>query len=202
MLCADCRRHLPGIVSRCYRCGTVTEYYATCVSCRKQSPLKRVWAATHYETDARQAVHQLKYTRARAAAKDMAVHMAQQIKLVTDEPWVIVHAPTTSGRVRQRGYDQAHYIAKELARQLHCPAASLLERQTNQHQVGQSGTSRRRQMVGAFRVAKPAVVQKTNILLVDDVLTTGATLEAAAKALRAAGATQVCAAVFAQAHIV
>jgi ComF family protein len=119
--------------------------------------------------------------------------------LSKDERWVIVPAPTTSRRARQRGYDQAQLIAQSLAKQLDCPALPLLERQTQHHQVGQSGVQRRTQMKHAFRVTKPRVVQKTHILLIDDVLTTGATLEAAAAALCQAGAASVQAAVFAQA---
>ena len=199
VLCPACVALLPKIPTRCYRCNAVTEMHRTCRSCRRQSQLVYVWPATTYETAAKAAVHRLKYERARAAADCLALAMAMRLPSLPLSSWVIVHAPTVPARVRVRGYDQAQLVARALGRSLHFPVAAALVRQTNQRQVGQSGVTRRKQMAGAFGVDQPSVVKNKDILLIDDVLTTGATLEAAAAALRQAGARRVAAAVFAQA---
>lgn len=196
VLCEQCRARLDAAPSSCYRCGVVTGKHSVCSLCRGHTPLKYVWVAAKYKGWARQTLHRLKYERASAAADDIAAQLAQ---VVPAGPWVVTHAPTTPQRVRQRGYDQAELIARALARRLECPALTTLERRTDKHQVGQSGTVRRTQMADAFAVVRHGVVQNTNVLIIDDVLTTGSTLEAAAHVLKAAGARSVQAAVFARA---
>jgi ComF family protein len=109
----------------------------------------------------------------------------------------ITYVPTANARVRERGYDQAALIARELSRQVGSPCVPLLARVGGQRQLGQGRAARKKQMEGAFRVLKPALLQNKHVLLVDDVLTTGATCEAAARVLRQAGAKRVSAAVFA-----
>ncbi len=194
LLCKDCAHGLSTTVSRCYRCRRVTEEYRTCHSCRSSSKLFRVWSATPYEGLAKTVIYKLKYERARAAAQDIARKMAASLP---DGHWIVCHVPTSTTRIRQRGYDQAQLIAKEVAKQTGTPYASLLTRLGQQHQVGQKRAARRQQMNGAFMARHFEHIRGSHILLIDDVITTGATLEAAAAVLKAAGARRVSAAVFA-----
>jgi predicted amidophosphoribosyltransferase len=99
--------------------------------------------------------------------------------------------------VRQRGYDQALLIAKSLSQRLGRPYVPLLARMGDQRQVGHSRITRLNQMEGAFRPLNTMILKNRHVLLVDDVLTTGATCEAAARILRSNGAKRVSAAVFA-----
>jgi ComF family protein len=109
---------------------------------------------------------------------------------------VIVHVPTTAKRTRQRGYDQAKLIAGELSRITGLPRFDCLARSGKARQVGASRAERLKQLQAAFRLKKP--VAGKHIVLIDDVVTTGATLEAAAKVLHVNGASSVHAIVFAQ----
>ena len=109
--------------------------------------------------------------------------------------WLVVPIPTATTRVRQRGYDQAKLLARAIARQTGLRYTNCLVRQGQAHQVGASRQARHNQLEGALRVKK--TVQGVCIILVDDVTTTGATLEAAASVLRQAGAQQIEALTFA-----
>lgn len=120
-------------------------------------------------------------------------------RLVFDDEAVLVPVPTATSRVRQRGYDQAGLLSQELSRRTGLPSLPLLARCGQDRQVGSGRTERVRHLTGAFRVPAGKDVRGKHVILVDDVLTTGATLEAAAATLHKAGAARVDALVFAQA---
>jgi ComF family protein len=159
--------------------------------------LSAVYVAASYQGVVKDAVWKLKFEGAQAAAQDMAAAMARLI--APNEGMVIVHAPTATSHIRRRGYDQARLLARALARQTGQPYLPCLVRVGQQRQVGASRKQRFEQLTGAFRVAAGYNVTGQTILLVDDVLTTGATLEAAAVVLKKAGAARVEAVVFARA---
>jgi ComF family protein len=120
-------------------------------------------------------------------------------RLLFDTDMMLVHVPTAAVRVRQRGYDQAELLTRELSRLTGLPQRYLLARSGSSRQVGASRAERVLHLSDAFRVRRPELVAGKRILLVDDVLTTGATIEAAARTLKKAGAARVDAIVFAQA---
>jgi predicted amidophosphoribosyltransferase len=99
---------------------------------------------------------------------------------------VVTWAPTGPARRRQRGFDQAELLARAVGRRAHLPVVALLRRQAGPAQSGRSGADRR-QPAGF----SPARAAAGPVVLVDDVTTTGATLVAAARALRAAGAAAI-----------
>lgn len=158
----------------------------------------QIRAATIYEGLAKDLLWKLKSDGARAAAKVMAGRMASLMPM--DAKLLVVPVPTASSRVRQRGYDQAKLIARCVARSKGVPYADCLIRLGQGHQVGASRNQRLKQMGGSLKARKSSKIAGSHILLVDDVTTTGATLESAAKILMSAGAAQVEALIFAYAQ--
>jgi len=195
LLCQICTDVISNLPERCYACGRRSEAFRTCPACRRRSPLYSVWAVAEYDGAAKELVRALKFARAKAAAGVVAKALAAGCGLSEDV--IVTHVPTVPNRIRERGYDQAALIAKQLSAGKSLPYLALLARAGGQRQLGQGREVRKRQMAGAFRLASGANVRGKHILLVDDVLTTGATCEAAARVLRAAGAKRVSAAVFA-----
>ncbi|MGH9184006.1 MAG: ComF family protein [Acidimicrobiales bacterium] len=145
-----------------------------------------------YEGPGRELVARLKYRNHRAALPGLAAAMASlvggpaRVDVVT---WV----PTTPARRRERGFDQAELLARAVARQLRRPCRRLLARSPGPPQTGRGRAQRH---AGPPLSARP--LSGGHVLLVDDVVTTGATVTAGARALRAAGAHGVTALVAAR----
>ncbi len=197
VVCTGCIHKLPRPADRCYRCHSASSGGQTCVQCL-QYGLLAVNAATCYVRMAKDIVWRLKFQRAKAAAECMAAPMARICREKLRPVTIIVPVPTASSRVRRRGYDQAVVLARAIALRAGAAYTPLLTRQGRQEQIGAGRAQRRSQLQGAFLVRNPRYVRGTHIILVDDVVTTGATLESAARALRSAGAESVEAVVFAQ----
>ena len=131
----------------------------------------------------------LKYRNQRRAVTILA---GQLVKSVRDDPdaltfEVVTWAPTSSSRRRRRGYDQSELLARAVARQLGIPCRRLLFRD---HSRPQTGRTRDERLSGPLFRARP-LRRAVSVLVIDDVVTTGSTLKAAAHALELAGAHQV-----------
>ncbi len=149
----------------------------------------------------RRAVHRLKYHRDLALAETLA---GELLALVQSEGWAVeavVPVPLGPMRRRERGYNQAALLAFPLALGLGVPyrGGALARTRETASQVGLGAAARRRNVAGAFAVVQPQAVEGKILLLVDDVMTTGATLDAAASALKNAGARRVFAVTVARA---
>jgi ComF family protein len=116
--------------------------------------------------------------------------LMEPLKTPVDDT-LVVPVPTATGRVRRRGYDQARLLARDLSRRTGLPRIDCLARSGQTHQVGAGRERRLEQLRQAFRVRRAGAVCGRRILLVDDVVTTGASLESSARALLAAGAGRV-----------
>lgn len=145
------------------------------------------------------AVHRLKYGGRPDIAFALGHLLAQRCALVIDGVCVVVPVPLSVPRLRERGYNQAGLVAREIARALGCHLdVSTLLRARATTKLAQLGESERRsEIAGAFAIAAGQSVRGRRVLLVDDVRTTGATLDEASRVIEAAGGAVVGRAVLA-----
>ncbi len=206
-LCAACRsaiRQPP--TPRCARCdlpllGAVGPRCPACAALARASAspaLERIVVASVYEGTVGSAIRALKFRRQRRLAQPLAhllAEAARQAGLAAD---LIIPMPLHIARRRARGYNQAALLARPLARALGIPLqeVALARIRATQPQTRLSRSDRRINVAGAFALTSPAaasLLAGKRILLVDDVTTTGATLEAAAEALLSASPATICA---------
>jgi ComF family protein len=145
-----------------------------------------------------------KFAHQRVAANSISELMAETFLTynsaedLANNNYLVVPVPTATSRVRQRGFDHSTLLAGMVAKRLNLKSSKAMIRLGQSRQVGKTRTERFRQAEGRYLVIKSKEVLNRNILLVDDVVTTGATLSSAAKALRSAGAKKLDALVFAK----
>ena len=162
---------------------------------------QRARAVARFEDGpARRLVHRLKYSDRAELAAPMGAWMARAGREILDEADVVAPVPLHVTRLWTRRFNQAAVLAREIARQTGKPyEPALLERvKATRSQVGLSREQRAQNVQGAFRARPGAEIKGRRIALVDDVMTSGATANAASRALLRAGAAQVDFVVFAR----
>jgi ComF family protein len=186
VLCEACERQIPRLDhSVCARCLAEERDALRCA----MHPHHRVWSAWMYDERAARVIGELKF----GARLAQSVHLARTLAAPLPAgltPELVVPLPLHPARRRERGFSQTEQLARPLAARLSAPCVPELLMRVR-HTVPQSAlaASRRRENVReAFRCPVPSAVSGRAVLLVDDVVTTGSTLDAALGALAAAGA--------------
>jgi ComF family protein len=145
-----------------------------------------------YEGSVRKLVHAYKFKGQSCLADPLAAQLEAFRASWDFVPDLIVPVPLAPGRRRERGFNQAALLAERLGRAFSIPISEALSRtRSTVAQVGLTAAQRRRNVEGAFALRRGAVVAGQRLLLIDDVATTGATLDACARALLEAGAKDV-----------
>lgn len=193
--CAGCWKQIAFLGDGgCRSCGLPLEGSdaGTCAACLAQPPrIARTRAAVAYDDLSRRLVLALKYGRKVALARTMARYMAPLVEPGEDR--LLVPVPLHRGRLWQRGFNQSLIIARALSHRTGLAVEPSVIRRVRRTPPlkGMNLRQRRRTVAAAFRVREPEAVAGRTIVLVDDVLTTGATAEACARVLRAAGAARI-----------
>ncbi len=196
-VCAACAQDVfAEPLSACVFCGAPTVDWRLCKKCHATNPLIAVWVVAEYEEVVVEIMKRFKFARAKAFYLPLA--QALEARLPYLEPdTLVVPLPTATGRVRQRGYDQTLLLAQELARIRGLQLVRPLVRTHNARQVGAKREQRQEQAKTAYQLSDATHIKGRSVLLVDDICTTGASLVAAARLLRSAGAASVSGAVVA-----
>ena len=200
-LCSACREELPYLPSGvCPRCASLRGPRGVCRGCRRLSPaLSGVRAAFAYDGAARTAVLTLKFKSGRYLAPMMGEFLRAELRRRPLQADMVVPVPLASTRFRERGFNQAQLLACEVAAAVRgTVVADALVRTERVAQQTLRAADRLVNLAGAISCAAPNEVEGRRVLLVDDVVTTGATVSACADALADAGARRISAIAFAR----
>jgi competence protein ComFC len=189
-LCQPCRRSVRRLEEPlCPRCGREVEFATAGCGCRRRlRALKRARAAAAYEGPLEAAIHRFKYEGWRSLAPALASLVADRLAVEGLPAGLLLAVPLHKRRLRRRGYNQSELLARELRHAFGVSGRSgwLVRVRDTPPQVGLDRLRREANMAGAFEWRGPPL-GSSPVLLVDDVATTCATLEACAQALRQAG---------------
>lgn len=181
----------------CFKCGKQLddETGEYCDDCRKMHhTYDRGLAVFKYHDDVKESVYRFKYKDCKIYGEFYGVQMAEKYKPIIEkwQPDVIIPVPIHKSRMRKRGYNQAQIIGKALSETLKIPMDInvLVREKKTEPQKKLSKSIRKKNVESAFKVTKN-VVKYNKIILVDDIYTTGATIDACAQVLKRAGVKKV-----------
>ena len=201
-LCYSCRCSLSRIMPPlCPKCGKPQPSGILCPTCVSwQAEVDGIRAPFRFDGVMRQGIYQLKYKNLRALAVSLAKLLNDYLVANPMPGEVLVPVPLHQKRLRERGYNQSSLLAQELGKLVNLPVVDdCLIRQRHASPQARTATIEERQsnVANAF-VCRNYRLQNKQVLLIDDVSTSGATLDACAMALKTAGATSVWALVLAR----
>ncbi|MDI6711165.1 MAG: ComF family protein [Bacillota bacterium] len=208
-VCPDCAARFRAFarLPACPLCGRfgAAPDAGPCPDCRRDRPsFTLARACAPYEGAVRVAVLRLKYGRCRLVAGVLGEAMSEAARA---EPAftgaaALVPVPLSAARLRERGFNQADLLAREAGRRLGLPVVhALVKERDTPPQARLPRAAREQNLKGAFRAVNPGMLAGQGVILVDDVLTTGSTLAAAARALREAGVSDVFGLTFATGRV-
>ena len=194
-ICPTCCHSLPRVIPPlCPRCGQPQANGILCSKCSSRpAEIDGIRSPFRFDGLARQAIHQLKYNNLRTLATPLSRQLDNYITKNPVPGEVLVPVPLHDKRLRQRGYNQSALLARQLSKLTDMPMLNdCLVRQKYAHPQAMTASAAEREtnVARAFSCRHSRLLDK-QVLLIDDVATSGATLNACAAALKAAGATSV-----------
>ena len=193
IICEMCRRRLLRISPPfCPKCGKPLLREGICGECYRERAFDGMRSALFFAGLIREAVHQFKYQGIKALADPLGDMLTECFLRYAIPADVVVPVPLHPKKLRERGYNQAGLLGRRMARNLGLPFddRTLIKARETPPQVGLSREERLRNVKGAFACRDGALAGR-RVVLVDDVITTGATAESCAEALRRGGASSV-----------
>lgn len=203
-LCPDCHAKLEFVGDRiCKKCGRIqlneADFCLTCQQHKRYFDLAR--SCVVYNDTAKELVRGIKFGHKKYFGKYLSAYLIDRYKEVYGNIAIdcVIPVPLTKERRKERGYNQAEIIAKPLAEAIGIPLDTTLVTKAvvNKEQAKLSGREREENVVGAYEIKRKEDVVGKNILIVDDVMTTGSTLSEIARILKEAKANEVFALTFA-----
>ena len=196
-VCDECYALLPfNDDSICGHCGRATAYPTEyCDYCKnKETFVDQARSAYKYEQPIKGLIYRLKYDGEKYLAEELALEMHKVFIKSIGFADCIVFVPSTAKKLEERGYNQSKVLAEEISRLTQIPLIDAVQKvKETPSQVGLSLKERKENLKGCFKVVERAEVKGKRVLIIDDVLTTGSTLETLGEKLKKAGASQVIA---------
>jgi len=194
-LCSNCYGKLPKLLPPlCPKCGRPQASGILCPSCRqRQTEIDGIRSPFRFAEVIRKAIHQLKYRNLKAISPCLAELLADYLEANPLPGEAIVPVPLHPRRLRERGYNQSNLLARELGKLTNLPVIEdcLIRVREAQPQVRTATVEERRKNVTGAFICQNDEVSGKQIILIDDVCTSGATLESCALALKSKAATSV-----------
>ena len=201
VVCPQCENSLefnhPPFCVKCSRCLDNETAHPRCKSCREIKPaFDFAWCACLYNDGMQKLIHQFKYNQKTFLAhyfKERIIQFIENYNLDIRQFDLIIPIPLSATRLRERGYNQSHLLATGLAEHFQIPLNlnNLIKIKNTHPQAQLSQKERWTNLHEAFRIKNLNVLNNKNTLIIDDLLTTGATASEAARVLKLAGAKTV-----------
>ena len=192
VFCPACALSLVEIEHACPKCGAPTTERTRCRPCQSNPfPFRRARAYAEYGGQLAVAIRRLKSGGGGRVARSLARLLSAPAAGLLQEVDILVPVPLHPRRLRRRGYNQAALLVGLLARGQAISYGALRRRRDTRHQAGLTRAERLQNLERAFQVQRSQAVADKRVLLVDDVMTSGATAVACTNALLAAGASAV-----------
>ena len=203
VFCRTCWNHITPITEpTCPVCGDAdlrinSSYHQFCKHCTARAPsMDRTITAVYYDDVARTALHHFKFNHKTALGRPLTQLLLTNLPddIEFSQYHAVIPVPLHSSRQRQRGYNQSAILARYVAKRVNVPIMSnnLRRIRPTDEQALIAGRDARRQNVEqAFHITSPASVQGKSVIVIDDIMTTGATVNECARVLKKAGATSV-----------
>ena len=192
--CPDCQARVPYVRDPyCQKCGIPIKQIGLCDKCKSNPPeyqMMRSWAV--FDSPVQNALHTLKYRRNIGIGEALAEQLAEFVRSLAWNVDLLIPVPLGRKRLKERGYNQVGLVAQPLAYEIglqYAPNALWKSRETRS-QVGLSISQRKENVQNAYQ-ANSEVVKRKSVLLMDDVATTGSTIQSCTRTLLSAGAQVV-----------
>ena len=177
-LCTECKKKLR-CPEECFYIGNDEEKYL-------------VWSAFYYSNIVKELIIKLKYKSDFVCGEILAKYMLELIKNKEQQFDIISYVPMTKKALKNRGYNQSEFLANYISRFLNVPLiCTLIKTKETKDQIGLNGEERWDNMESCFQINKSKAIKNKKILLIDDVITTGATAFYCAHALKEKGINNV-----------